>query len=742
MKFVPDSIRPLLNIQQDIKIDLHDITTWPVLLQQNLSILNHDEKNVVKELLSLGQQHLFATWDPIGTNDDLKHSLFAQIKELNKSYNGGLSAYVKNARKLLASAKKGENPFEGWRPEVPHGVKLEPVTEEYVRYEQAGIPQLGFCGFVLVAGGLGERLGYSGVKVALPSQTVTNATYLELYCTQILHIQNRYATMQLPLAIMVSDDTIAQTVDLLESNNYFGLQKEQVTILKQGKVPALLSNSAHIALASSYQLDAKPHGHGDVHTLMHSTGTARKWKNAGVRNIVFFQDTNGLGFYTLPALLGVSEILNLDVNSLAVDRFAKQSVGALTRLVHTDGRQMTINVEYNQLDPLLRATINPQGDVNDPATGLSPFPGNINHLLFRIDPYVKVLNKTEGHMPEFVNPKYTDATRNLFKKPTRLECMMQDFPRLLPAESKVGFTALPAWVCYSPMKNNATDAAIAVASGVPSASPFTAECDQYYVFAELLRRMGANIATEPPLTILGITASPAPRIVFHPSFGIFAHEIAAKFPRPDRVRISATSTLVLEGDVTVEHLQLNGSAKVVAAPGSAIIVRASDDFGGEAVVNSGHVLKVLRAEDTNGGRVKVVDEEVEVQEADRIRGYVLECVDMCFAATGAESNSKFAGAVPMQLTRVGTAATPNCSEVYVFNGQKLVESQDAVPVYEEEGEEVYYDDEDDCCNITACLVPELGRSGSRVQKPVVEEEEIYYEECTLVGWLVPELNRN
>ena len=26
---------------------------------------------------------------------------------------------------------------------------------------------------------------------------------------------------------------------------------------------------------------------------------------------------------------------------------------------------------------------------------------------------------------EFVNPKYTDATRTAFKSPTRLECMMQ-----------------------------------------------------------------------------------------------------------------------------------------------------------------------------------------------------------------------------------------------------------------------------------------------------------------------------
>lgn len=40
---------------------------------------------------------------------------------------------------------------------------------------------------------------------------------------------------------------------------------------------------------------------------------------------------------------------------------------------------MVINVEYNQLDPLLRATGYRDGDVNC-ETGYSPFPGNINQV--------------------------------------------------------------------------------------------------------------------------------------------------------------------------------------------------------------------------------------------------------------------------------------------------------------------------------------------------------------------------
>jgi UDP-sugar pyrophosphorylase len=60
---------------------------------------------------------------------------------------------------------------------------------------------------------------------------------------------------------------------------------------------------------------------------------------------------------------------------------------------------MTLNVEYNQLDPLLRATINPEGDVNDPATGHSPFPGNINQLVLALAPYEAQLQVTDHPPP-------------------------------------------------------------------------------------------------------------------------------------------------------------------------------------------------------------------------------------------------------------------------------------------------------------------------------------------------------
>ena len=71
---------------------------------------------------------------------------------------------------------------------------------------------------------------------------------------------------------------------------------------------------------------------------------------------------------------GVSARNGYDMNSLAVPRKAKEAIGGIAALRRPDGSSLTINVEYNLLDPLLRANGYPDGDVND-ETGWSPFPG-------------------------------------------------------------------------------------------------------------------------------------------------------------------------------------------------------------------------------------------------------------------------------------------------------------------------------------------------------------------------------
>lgn len=261
-----------------------------------------------------------------------------QVKALEGGYPGGVRAYLKNARALLKSSAAGDNPFEGMKPEVPTGVKLDFATAEFVASEERGLRVFKDCAFVLVAGGLGERLGYTDIKVSLPVETTTETCYLQMYIQQILAMQaasNKLAAAAgtaaagtagsggdrvVPLAIMTSDDTHARTVALLEKHANFGAAAGQVQIIKQEKVAALVDNDAHIALDETdpYVIDTKPHGHGDVHTLLASSGLAAKWASEGRKYVVFFQDTNSLCFTVTQAAIGVSEEHGFEVNSVTV----------------------------------------------------------------------------------------------------------------------------------------------------------------------------------------------------------------------------------------------------------------------------------------------------------------------------------------------------------------------------------------------------------------------------------------
>lgn len=204
-----------------------DYTHLPELLQWNMDILSEEDKLFVNRIASLGQQHLFASWDAPGVNNDLKLQLLAQLRALDQMA-GGLEGYITRAKGLLKASRDLQNPFEGWTATIPTGIALEPFTPEYNRLEQIGLQYIHSVGFVLVAGGLGERLGYGGIKVELPVQTVTSVCYLAHYCSQILAMQIRYGTGQIPLAIMVSEDTHAKTMALLQGNGYFGLDPDQV----------------------------------------------------------------------------------------------------------------------------------------------------------------------------------------------------------------------------------------------------------------------------------------------------------------------------------------------------------------------------------------------------------------------------------------------------------------------------------------------------------------------------------
>ncbi|CAM8889757.1 unnamed protein product [Rhodiola kirilowii] len=586
----------------------------PPNLKKNLSILSPAQIELAKMLVEMGQSHLFEHWSDPSVDDQEKMAFFDQISLLHESYPGGLATYIKTARELLEDSRLGKNPYDGFTPSVPTGEQLTFGDDSFINFEATGIKEARKAAFVLVAGGLGERLGYNGIKLALPRETTTGMCFLQHYIESILALQDASCSYveggsqtQIPLVIMTSDDTHSHTLQLLKSNTYFGMAPTQVILLKQEKVACLEDNNARLAVdpKSKYRIQTKPHGHGDVHALLFSSGLLKTWRDEGKRWVLFFQDTNGLLFNAIPAALGVSATKQYHVNSLAVPRKAKEAIGGITKLTHADGRTMVINVEYNQLDPLLRANGYPDGDVNC-ETGYSPFPGNINQLILELDSYIEELTKTGGSIKEFVNPKYKDASKSSFKSSTRLECMMQDYPKTLPPTARVGFTVMDTWLAYAPVKNNPEDAA-KVPKGNPYHSATSGEMAIYRTNSLILKKAGVNIDDPVKDVFNGQEVEVWPRITWHPKWGLSFAEVKKKVGA--NCSISQPSTLVINGrSIHLESLSLNGALIINSIDGAEVKVEGD-------VQNKGWTLEKVDYKDTS------IPEEI------RIRGFRINKIE-------------------------------------------------------------------------------------------------------------------
>lgn len=240
---------------------------------------------------------------------------------------------------------------------------------------------------------------------------------------------------------------------------------------------------------------------------------------------------------------------------------------------------------------------------------------------------MKVLERSGGVVKEFVNPKYADASRTAFLSPVRLECMMQDYPKLLMGtSSRVGFVSLPRWMCFSAVKNS-DDNAIkqGAATGYPE-SFFSGEEDIYKFYRRVLRAKGVEVGDkeydEALTAAVGVPRFPL--VALTSQSGLVTADIASHFG--ENVVIRDRSVLLVDGeDVFFENCTLDGALVVRACKGAKVVIRnctiSNKSWHAEKVdkddpsVDNRHALK---------GYMLVRDETRELV-YDKPGEYVIEC---------------------------------------------------------------------------------------------------------------------
>ena len=270
------------------------------------------------------------------------------------------------------------------------------------------------------------------------------------------------------------------------------------------------------------------------------------------------QDTNILAIYGFASLLGVTVTQQLDFSSLGIVRKPGEKVGSICRLEDTTGRQITCNIEYNEFETLLKEVNGFADEANE--NGNSSYPGNINVLCVSISSYQKTLKQTQGVIPEFINPKYTDSTKLFFQSPARLECMMQDLPKIMNQKMNIGYCSLPRWLCFSAAKNNERNASLQAKKTGYGESMYSMEEDFYKLFRKVLRESGIMIGQkewdEEMTSAVGIPSTPI--IILSPQSALTVTEMKSHFS--GFLEMRSNSILYLDGmNIHLEDIIIDGT---------------------------------------------------------------------------------------------------------------------------------------------------------------------------------------
>ena len=139
---------------------------------------------MLKLLKELNQEHVIEKFHKSSKTE--QQNFLIQFNKLDKICRGGIKGYLIRAKKLLEESKNKTNHLNDTIIEIPDNIPhIEIGTPEFFELDQLGFNHLKETVFVLVAGGLGERLGYSGIKIGLPNDLITLRTYIEVYTDYI-----------------------------------------------------------------------------------------------------------------------------------------------------------------------------------------------------------------------------------------------------------------------------------------------------------------------------------------------------------------------------------------------------------------------------------------------------------------------------------------------------------------------------------------------------------------------------
>ena len=308
--------------------------------------------DLVATLARAGQPHLLAFWNRL--DEPAQRAFAAQLEAVNWPL-------IAQMQRLAVDGGHGRVPVIDLADAVtPPCLRLGDPTnrilpEDAIRRGSEALTA-GRIGAILVAGGQGTRLGCHGPKGLCSVGPVSKANLFEVLFGKLVAVRRRYGR-DVPLAIMTSSATDAETRSFLADHACCGLERDRVFVFRQHDLPALDAATGRLLLDGPGHLALAPDGHGGMLVALAEAGGLDWFGSQGVEHVVSFQIDNPLAMPLAAEFLGYHLLSSADFSTQVV---RKQEPGERVGVVvDCDGRHSV--VEYSDLPTAAAAERLPDG---------------------------------------------------------------------------------------------------------------------------------------------------------------------------------------------------------------------------------------------------------------------------------------------------------------------------------------------------------------------------------------------
>ncbi len=326
--------------------------------------MNYEQ--ALAKLAAAGQEHVMRYYDTL--SEEQKEALLSQIETTDFS----VLSYL------------GQNKGEMQRGKIGPlaAMQIEEIKEREQEFRSAGLGAIreGKVGAVLLAGGMGTRLGSDDPK-GMYNIGITKKVYIFQRLIENLLDVVREAESWIPLYVMTSDKNHEATTAFLKEHDYFGYNSEYVTFFMQDMAPAC-DYEGKVYMEKPWKISTSPNGNGGWYTSMHKWGVAQKAISDGVEWLNVFAVDNVLQRIADPCFVGATLLNDCAVGAKVVCKCTPdEKIGAICT---EDGKPSII--EYYELTDELMNAKDEQGNLADSF-------GVILNYLFRISDLERIREK-------------------------------------------------------------------------------------------------------------------------------------------------------------------------------------------------------------------------------------------------------------------------------------------------------------------------------------------------------------